>query len=371
MEFKITPGDLLSALDRLHNISQTKNVRPILANTLLDATGEQLKISTTDLEISITVVKPGTIIETGRITLPTQELYKLAGRLKSGEEIHFVEEENFWMTLSTGRSRFRLAGLDPEEYPELPVISSGQGIELTNKELGELTDHCLFAASTDINKKILNGILLETREEGQCLRMVGTDGHRLAVSETRREKKVEIPGRGIVLPSKGLKELRRILGNREGSVTLTVGDAAARVVESDFEMVMRYLEGNYPEYQRVIPESCRLKAVIAREPLAEALQRVSVFASDKYMGVKLDLTAGECKVSFSNPGVGEAVEELAAEYEGDPFTISFNARYLLDILSSLTQSGAELEFNESQSPCRIRESGEQHSQTHIVMPMML
>lgn len=370
MEFKIETSILLGALDMLHNISQTKGVRPILANTLIDGTGEMLKISSTDLEISMTVSKSSEILETGRITLPTQELFKLAGRLKGDKEILFAEDENYWMNISCGKSRFKLAGLDPEEYPELPVVSETAGLKISNKLFCTLIDGCLFSVSSDINKKILNGVLIE-KGEGNVLRMVATDGHRMALMEAKFENDLEIPEKGVVLPAKGLKELRRILGGREGDFELVLGSSAARAVHGDFEMVLRYLEGSFPEYRRVVPESTRLKVGFKKNALTDALGRVSVFASDKYMGVKFSIEEKRMQLSFNNPGIGEANEEIEAEYNGEEFNISFNARYLNDILGCIENEDTELSFNEPQSPCVITEEGEALKRLYVVMPMML
>ena len=370
MEFYINTGELLGALDMLHNISQAKNVRPILANTLIDGTGDRLKITTTDLEIGMTISKTARITEPGRITLPTQELYKLAGKLGASNDMHFKEESNFWMTILSGKSRFRLAGLDPEEYPEVMEVGKGAKFSIPNSLMSRLVDYTIFSVSTDINKKVLNGIFVESSGPGK-VRMVATDGHRLGKVEALVAEGVEDKFGGVVLPSKGLKELRRILSGREGVSEWTLGESAARIREGEFEMTLRYIEGAFPGYQRVIPESSRIQVAFDRKELQEALGRVSVFASDKYIGVHCEIQSGSAKIAFNNPGIGEASEEISTDYSQETFQISFNARYLNDLLTNLTEKRVTLEVNEAQSPCMVREMEGEISKVYIVMPMML
>jgi DNA polymerase-3 subunit beta len=372
MELEITKEEFLNGLYLTQGVVEKRHTLPILANVLIEATASQVQLTATDLEVGIRRVSSAKVTRSGSITVGARKLYEIVRELP-GDVVTLRSGEGGWTEITSGRSRYRMLSLDPKEFPSIPAAGAvakkgGVTMTLPASSLGELIEKTLFAASTDETRLSLGGVFLESIETSQ-VRLVATDGHRLSMVER------EIPGAdvrpGVILPRKGLVEARRLLEEGDGEVAVSIGGSLARVERAGVELFMRLIEGEFPDYRQVVPkESTRLLRV-QRDPLLGALRRVSILSSERSRGVKLHLQPGVLEVVTSNPDIGEAVEEIEADYAGEEFTIGFNARYLLDVLQIAGITGdVEVGLTDDVSPGIVRLT-EDEGYSYVVMPMRL
>lgn len=241
-------------------------------------------------------------------------------------------------------------------------------MHLPSDALAEMIDKTIFAVSTDETRLSLGGVFIESIEKNH-VRLVATDGHRLALVER------EVPGveirPGVILPRKGLVEAKRLLEGGDGAINFSIGGNLARVERAGVELFMRLIEGEFPDYRQVIPKESKRHVRVGSEDLLGALRRVSILSSERARGVKLRIDTGLLEVTTTNPDIGEAREELEADYAGDEFAIGFNARYLLDVLSLSGMAGTvEIGLTDEVSPGILRMQ-EDESYSYVVMPMRL
>jgi len=372
MDLRIAKDDFVDGLYLTQGVVEKRNTLPILANVLIEATESGVQLTATDLEVGIRKACRGKSKGDGAITVNARKLYEIVRELPA-DEITLRSGDGGWVEVTGGKSRYRMVSLDPKEFPSIPAAppvakKGGVTMTLAGGELGELIDKTLFAVSTDETRLSLGGVFIESPEKGQ-IRMVATDGHRLSMIER------EVAGAqlqpGVILPRKGLVEAKRLLERGEADVTVSIAGNLARVERDGVELFMRLIEGEFPDYRQVIPKQSTRLARVERDPLFGALRRVSILSSERSRGVKLHLQPGVLEVQTTNPDIGEATEELDADYAGEEFSIGFNARYLLDVLSLAGITGAiEIGLTDEVSPGLIR-IREDEGYTYVVMPMRL
>jgi len=371
MELRIEKSDFLQGLYLTQGVVEKRNTLPILANVLIEATGSDILLTATDLEVGVRRVCRGKVATPGSVTLNARKLYEIVRELPA-EELVIRSGEGSWIEVTGGRSRYRMLSMDPKEFPSIPastpVAKKGVVVELASGVLGEMIEKTLFAVSSDETRLSLGGLFIESAEQNQ-VRVVATDGHRLAMVE-REVSGMELRP-GVILPRKGLVEARRLLEDGEGNVTLSIGGNLARVERAGVELFMRLIEGEFPDYRQVIPKESKRHVRVDSEALLGALRRVSILSSERSRGVKLHIVPGTLEVMTANPDIGEATEELEAEYAGEEFAIGFNARYLLDVLSVAGVTGSvEIGLTDEVSPGVVRLE-EDEGYTYVVMPMRL
>lgn len=367
MEFSIDRSEFTQALALTQGVVERRNTMPILANVLLEA-GEDLSIAATDLEVHIKRRCGAKVAQAGAATVAARKFYELVRELRPGDVTIRLLENNFVEVVS-GRSRVRLVGLPAEDFPTFPQAdgSSDATFTINVETLSRMIDRTLFAVSTDDTRAHLGGVFLCGEEEQ--LRFVGTDGHRLAlVNES--VKGASAPEKGIILPRKGLAELRRLIEGRDGDAQVSIGGNVVRVELSDVALVMRLIDGEFPNYQQVIPGEAKFRVAVPKDDLLSALKRVSVVASDRSRGVRLAVSSGQLTVSASSPDFGEASEELEVAYDGDEMTVGFNSRYLTDVLGVLPDAPVEIGLIDDVSPGVIRTEDDE-GYSYVVMPMRL
>jgi len=266
-----------------------------------------------------------------------------------------------------------MLSIDPKDFPSIPAATPAAKkgtvmMRLASDALAEMIEKTLFAVSTDETRLSLGGVFIETIEKSH-VRMVATDGHRLALVE-REEAGAEIRP-GVILPRKGLVEARRLLEGSEGELSFSIGGNLARIERDGVELFMRLIEGEFPDYRQVIPKESKRHVRVNSQELLGALRRVAILSSERARGVKLRLENGLLEVATTNPDIGEAREEIEADYAGDEFAIGFNARYLLDVLSLGGVAGTiEIGLTDEVSPGILRMQ-EDESYSYVVMPMRL
>lgn len=368
MEFTIQRSELLAGLYLTQGIVERRTTIPILANVLIQAAGDGIVVAATDQEIAVRRQCTAAVKKKGVITVGARKLYEMVREIPEGD-VRIRQQDNNWIEVSAGRSRFRLVGLDAREFPAMPEPpADAANIRVSGETLTQMIEYTLFAVSGDETRVNLNGIHVEATPEGQ-LRMVATDGHRLAMV-TRRVEHLALPA-AVTIPRKAVMELRKVLESGEEAVALTVQGGVAHAGRGRVQMSMRLVEGEFPDYNQVIPKKSERHATVDAAALHAALRRVSVVSSERTRGVRLQLDGQKLELSTINPDVGEAAEEIEVEYDGSPVGVGFNARYLIDVLTVLpSDKRVELSLNDEVSP-GVLHSVDDADYCYIVMPMRL
>lgn len=373
--FELDREILLKALQRVQSIVDRKNTIPILSHLLMEASDNQVVFSATDLEVGVKCVYPAKVSQSGKVAVPAKSLYEIVKELPSNTQVKFKVFENFWMELTAGKSLFKLVGQDSDEFPQLPQISRSNSFAIPTNRITQMIDHTIFAVSNDQTRYDLSGVFVEQiKAKGKVfLRMVATDGHRLSMMDQEVEglKEVEIE-EGVILPRKGLQELKRILGDDENlHCCFLENNVVFWNDQKQTTLFMRLLDGDFPDYTPVIPKNNDRKIVVQREQLLNSLKRISVLSAEHSRSVRFHFEKGKLRLSSSNPKLGEAREDIDIDYPGDEIQIGFNAGYFLDVLNAMNeQEDVVLELTDVLSPSLIK-GKEFNGSVNIVMPMQL
>jgi DNA polymerase-3 subunit beta len=375
MKVRIGRDELLTGLQRVQGVVEKRNTMPILSNILLEAKQDGAEIVATDLEIGMRGLYKATVLKTGGVTISARKLFEIIKELPSGE-VELTAGDNNWTTIQAGKSQFKVVGLPSSEYPALPAIEREGLTPLSGEGLLELIRKTLFAAGDNDARYILNGLLvtLVVTDKKTALRLVGTDGHRLAVAEQEVGKagsKGAPQEIKAIIPKKAAQEMRRLLeegGDGEPLIGFTKNLMIFR--KSGLLLTSRLMEGNYPNYQQVIPKEGGKKISLTRVEFESSLRRVSVLSKDKASAVKVSFASGKIILFSSSPDYGEATEELPARYEGEALNTGFNARYLLDVCSVMDGETISLQMETPLSPCLIQEP-ESPGFKCVVMPIKI
>jgi len=374
MKFTIGKSELLRGVGRIQSLVEKRNTMPILANVLIDAqkSGKDglLELAATDLEVGIRSTHAADVKNPGRLTVSAKKFYEILRELPD-EPVQIEATPNAYMSLRCARTAFDLAGNAAEEYPVLPILAPGETVTVASLLLGQMIERTMYAASADETRYNLNGVFVEFLSETQKLRMVATDGHRLAYVDRPLGVELASLGRGVIIPRKGLVELKRLVDEDDSDeIELGFEGSSALVRKRGVILSMRLIEGEFPNYRQVIPKPGKHQIVMPSEPLVQALRRVIVIAAERSRAVKLELGSGTLRLSSNNPDLGEAREELDIDYLGEELAVAFNARYLLDALSNLGAKEVRLGFQDAVSPAQVAPADDPDSLA-VVMPMRL
>ena len=379
MGLAIERASLLSGLGLVQGIVERRTTVPILGHVLIEPNGNALTLSATDLEVGIRTQVACSGKEKS-LTLNARKLFEIV-RETEGDEVALTSLDGDWVELKCGRARFKMMGLDPRSFPAMPSQSTKDAgaakkplkaeLAIPAAVLAQMIDKTIFAVSPDEARYNLSGVYVESSAPG-AVRMVATDGHRLAMIER------EVPGftmaTGAIIPRKGLTELRKILDvSGDAEVRLSLEGQLAYLKRGSTEVSMRLVEGEFPDYRGVIPKQSKYKIVVKRDPLFAAIKRAAIFSSERYHGVKFALSAGTLTVSSTSPETGEASESLDVDFKSEEFAIGFNASYVqqaLGVISQEADSTVELGLSDDVSPGVIRTETDQQY-TYVVMPMRL
>jgi len=374
MQFTISKDVLLKGLGRVQGIVERKTTLPILSNVLIEAAEGELHLTATDLEVGMKSSYAAEVKSAGRVTVAAKKLYEIIKELPDGE-VSIRAKENSWIEIRCGKAIFNIVGLSADEFPFFPQLGREQFLELQALELREMIDKTLFAVSTDESKYNLNGIYfreLEDEDGRTVLRLVATDGHRLALIQRPLAggAATEELRRGVIFPRKGIIELKKMTEEGPGTILLGFLDNNAMVRKDQTTVVMRLVDGDFPDYSRVIPKSNEFTASLAADPFLHGLRRMAILSSERSKGVKLQLRKSLLEISSSNPELGDAREELEVDYDGPEIAIGFNARYLIDILNAQNETKINLHLKDNLSPGLLRPDLDPDFLA-VVMPMRL
>lgn len=368
MELRIATEELLKALHRAQGIAERKTTIPILANVLLRTTDNGITLTAFDLEIGVVSEHPAEVMKEGAITLSAKHLYDIAKVLPESQ-VTLKRVSNNAVEISSGTAHFKLIGMPAEDYPALPKEEKASLVKADGRTLLEMIQKTQFAISTDETRYILNGVYFETREQNR-VRMVATDGHRLSLIERGMEGDFKLK-KGVIIPRKGLMELKRLLEeDREAECFLGFAESSAVFRKAGLSMFMRLMDGQFPDYEQVIPRPGENPLELGRKNLLDTLKRISLLSEEKSHAVRMGLQEGLLKVSSQNPDLGEAREELQVGYKGKAINVGFNARYLIDVLNVIESEDVTFELADEQSPGVMRPASDS-SYTAVVMPMRI
>ena len=371
MKLSITKNDLQRGLGRIQAIVEKRNSMPILANVLLEAHAEgRLEFAATDLEVGIRGSCAAEVSEPGKVTASAKKLYEIVRELPN-EPVHISVASNSYLEIRCARSRFSLAGTAAEEYPNLPEFSPDRTVQLQAAVLGSMIDRTMYAASLDETRYNLNGVYFEVLEGTGQIRMVATDGHRMAYVDRTIGEEVSGLASGVIIPRKGLAELKRLVDEEDADeIELGFEGNSGLARKGNVTLVMRLIEGEFPNYRQVIPKTAQHKLILPTEDLIQALRRVVLLSAERSRAVKLELSKGQLTLSSSSPDLGEAQEELDVDYSGEALSLGFNARYMIDALAATQAKEVVLGLQDDLSPVQIQPTDDDNMLA-VVMPMRI
>lgn len=364
MEVHVDRDAFIRGLQLVHNIVEPRQTLPILANVLVEASVDSVRLTATDLEVGVRVSVPAKVAKQGSITMSARKLTEIVKELPAAP-LAIRVQDNAWVALKCGGASYKLVGLAPDEFPAVGAGEAAAWISLDGKVLRDMLAQTSFAISHDESRYALNGVLFTVI--GKELRLVATDGHRLAVAS----RPLVSGGSNVsgIVPRKAVQEIARIVGSGE-EVQVAVSDNQFILQMPSTLLMARLIEGTFPNYEQVVPKAHPRKVTIARAAITAALRRVSVLSEERTKPVKLTLSPGLLKLSAYHPDYGEAEESLEVELAGEEVTIGFNSRYLLDALSAQPGEQVVLEFKDGMSPGVVR-SFEEEGSLCVIMPMRI
>ena len=371
MKMTIERAALLKSLSHVQSVVERRQTIPILSNVLLEATPENggtLLLRATDNEIEISDKISATVEQAGALTVSAHKLYDIVKKLPDGAEVHFdCSGEGAQLQVTSGRSRFALSTISAEGFPTMTVEEAASTFALPATSLANLIERTQFAASTEETHYNLNGLYLHEKDgDKPMLKVAATDGHRLATAEVDMPEGVSnMPA--VIIPRKTIGELTKLLAETEAEVQVSVSQNQVRFSLGDVILASRLIDGNYPAYERVIPEGNDKFLEVDSASLITLVDRVAVIF-EKSRGIKLQLKKGVLTVTASNTEEGMAEDEMEAGYDGEPLEVGFNYRYLLDILAQIKGGTVRFSFKDAMAPVILQDANDA-SALYVLMPM--
>ena len=369
MKFTLERAALLKSLGHVQSVVERRNTIPILANVLIRAAGQDVSFAATDMEIEINESVPGQVGKSGAITAPAHTLYEIVRKLPEGAQVELNSTNANQITLSSGRSHFKLGCLPIDDFPKMPEGDLRHKFTLSAGDLRALIDRTRFAMSVEETRYYLNGIYLHTTKlkNVEVLRAVATDGHRLARVEMPAPQGARgIPG--IILPRKTVNEVRKLIDESASDIEVALSEAKVRFSFDDIVITSKLIDGTFPDYERVIPAGNDKTMEADTRVFAAAVDRVATISTEKSRAVKLSLAPGHLILSANSPEAGSATEEIEVKYDGALLDVGFNARYMLDILQQIEGDGARFNLADATAPAIIQDVADT-SALYVLMPM--
>lgn len=366
MKLAITKEQFSNGLQAVQNIVGTRSPLPILSNILLQAEDNRLRLTATDLDVTISCTVEAKVVRKGATTLPAKRLFSMV-REAAGGEIEVEVDDRQQCVLHSGPSVFKLRGLAAEDFPPVLQFEEQAAISLPQERLRGMLRRSSFAASTDESRYVLNGIFFSLKEHK--VTAVATDGRRLALTDEEAEI-----GEGVnvefIVPTKAVAELLRLLQDK-GTVELrhTENQAAFKLLDESGGAILvttKLVEGTYPNYQQVIPRECKERVPLVREEFMQALRRAEIMTSDKSNSVKLSFQRNCLLITANTPDVGEAQETVTINYRGEEIAVAFNPVFLVEALRALDTEEVFFELTDELSPGVIKING---PFLYVIMPM--
>ena len=372
MELVVRKTDLLRELQLFQGIVERKNTIPILANVLIEAAGDEVKLLATDLEVGLRSKCSASVAKGGSLTLPAKKLYEIVKALPETDVR--IEEDRNGVKVAADRFDSRMQTLPREDFPTLPDATGTYNATLPRDVLRHMVSKTQFAITGEDTRYFLNGALFILRPDSMSL--VSTDGHRLALITVARDgTKTKAKGSAedevrVILPRKTLLELGRLLAEGEGDIHYERGENHLFFVVGGRLLISRMIDGQFPAFERVIPKSNDKRVEFDRDRLTAAVKRVALLSNERSRAVKFTMDAGKVEIASSSPEFGEAKEVMMVDYTAAPVTICFNAQYVLDFLSVAETDTVSLEFKDEMSQAVMKPlNADGYDYTYVIMPM--
>lgn len=370
----VSRDDLLEGLNSLQNITNKKGTLAILANVLIETSGNGLLITGTDLEVGMKNFVAAEVVEEGKLTLPSKKIFEIV-REAGSNQIVMEEQENSWVTITAGLSTYNLAGLMSHEFPEFPEYEEDNFLSLPASVFLDLIDKTIYSiASEQENVYSLTSVLFEKeiREGSHILRMVSSDGHRLSIMEKMVDCNLEKMSLNSItlIPKKGIHELKKFCENR-GMIDVSFEKKQMVVKDKNTVMVIRLKQGEFPLYRSIV-DAIEIKDCleIKRIPFLESLKRIDLLTEDIFHTIQIKIENNKMILSSNNVELGNAKDEQDIVYSGEPLLLGFNCRYFIETLQVMECESVRAYINSNNSPCLIK-SDEDEGFISIIMPMQL
>ena len=365
MEIRLNRSEFLGELSPMQGIVERKTTIPVLSHLLLTAREDRLHLAATDLDVSLTSWCEAEVKSEGAIAVQAKKLAEII-RAVTGEEVLLVLEEPRELTIRAGKSRFKIHGLSPDDFPTLPGVEDNRRVTLPFTDLRRMIAKILFAVSAEESRFQLNGALLKLKNG--ALELVATDGHRLALVEGGLEATGEADQ--VLVPRKALQELQRLEG--DGKLEYRRGEHHLSFRLGRRELICRILEGTFPDYERVIAKDNDKKVLFDRKLLVDAVQRAALMTGDRARAVRLQFATDQVVISAVNSDLGEDVEEVACDYDGPEFRVGINPDYLTQFLAAVETEKIRLELKDENTQCvGYPQDGPDTRYLCVIMPMRI
>lgn len=370
MDLYIDRDELSRGLARVQGIIERRSTFPMLSHVLFHAHGDGLRMTATDTEVAYIGELAANVQKSGDLAVDAANLFQIVRALPE-PTVRLTAVGGNRLDVSSGRSQFRLPGAPAQDFPAMPAFDARGVAKMTEGALRRLVEQTSFAVATEDHRFGLNGAHLEDRSSSgqKLLRVVSTDGHRLSAAEAAYEGSVAISPRMLV-PRKALGVLRKLLEGDAEQIELSFGESAIRLSRPGQTFWFRLLDGEFPDYEAVVPKEGKHSVMVGREELSAALKRVAIVVQDRARAVKFAFRDGELEIQVHNVDRGEITETLPVELEGEPITAGFNVRYLQDILAVLPGAAVRLDMAHPLAPCLVKDP-ERTDAFFVVMPMRL
>lgn len=362
MKIKVAKDALLSGIQIVQNVVSPKITLPILSNMLLETKKDALQLNTTDLDIGISCDIPVDIMEDGAITIPAKRFGEIVRELPPGEVTIYARKNN-QIEIECGNYKTKISGLPKEEFPKFPEFKDKEAIKIGQHDLKEMFRMTSFAVSHEESRYVLNGVLLEVQKD--ILRLVATDGRRLAKSE-KKLFQTAAKDISVILPIKAVNEINRNLRD-EGEVLFVVGSNQVMFKIDETFIATRIIEGDFPNYVQVIPKASAPKVTLQTAAFLAAIRRANLLATPDFQAIKFEVFKDKLIISKTTPDIGESREELGINFAGTEMIIGFNPQYMIDVLKNLNDETIEVEFLGTDKPCVIRKE----NYLYLALPMRL
>jgi DNA polymerase-3 subunit beta len=371
MEFTASRENILKGLSKIQSIVERRNTMPILSNVLIETGKDSLNISATDLEVSFSGKIPAEVTKEGSITISAKKLYEIIREFPD-EKISFQKDENNWLMINCGNINFKVVGLPADEFPSMPEESDEVNYSDIDKNiLKDMIDKTVFSVSTEESRVNLNGVYLERikPDEGSGVKMIATDGHRLALIKKDIDIKIDVP---VIIPRKGIMEIRKILEDSQSdTIKFKIEKNNCLIKIGDSTLFIRLIDEMFPNYDQVIPKDNEYKVEINSSSLLKSLKRISLLSAEKYKGVKFQIDKGIMTITSNNSEYGEAKETIEVNVNSEnSLVIGLNARYIMDVLNVTDEDKVVFELKNEMSQCLIKPHGNDNF-ISVIMPMRL
>lgn len=367
MKIRVPLSELGRKMHAISSVVPSKTTMPILSTVLIDAEGEGIEMSATDLDVSVTSKIKGDIEEKGRIAAPAKKIAEIVKSLTGDDVLLEVNKEK--LTITCGKSRFVINGRSPEDFPKIPKQESMITFSIKPDLLQRLVQKTTYAVSNDLTRPQLCGVLWELEKER--LLMVSTDGHRLAMADVRMDFG-DVQKAASIVPPKALSTLRTYSEGEE-KIEVSLGENSISFGMSESSIYSRLLEGPFPNYEKVVPVNNEKELIVSRDTLADATRRVSILSDALTHQIIFSLEKGKLVLNVSTQELGEAREEIDVSYEGEPIDIGYNANYILDILRTMDAEEISFLLDRPDNAGIVTPVGEQKDITQkcIIMPLRI